>query len=611
METGSLPIKLRPANLRPIAFRIFSKKHGLNINTEALGVLTEVISYKFGTDWKSIRSQQYLEEIAKIWKIEDRGLFIDSNGLKQIIKELNSKKDNELDGGSKAHRTDTIVDTVDDGEDAPEEELLNDDDIDWRDYFKVISAKNQPKSVFDPSRKQFDIIYQSDNSLLSKLQDSLPAKVNSYYNRYSLIRDRLSRNENFQKTSAISISALNSIKSGIKQSHEISLIKNMLGRDGQKFLLFGLLCKNNNGEFILEDETDYIELNLNQTFKSLGCFHCLGMYFLVEGIYSASGSSTSNQDSNYMGGCFYVSNIGHPPSERRDKSLDYYGNLDFLGIHKQFSTLTGEKSIKISKKYRKLLIEKESKFPFQKIIFVSGNISIIDKLNKFFNKIENSIIESDDHSPIAIVFTNTTTTTTSTTISLTIGKEFHKQNFDKLYPNIFTKLKIVLLTGDLILNGTISLDSINFAQKVKYPNTSISSNPTTLAYLSQEVIIIKDQFMLKLRKNDLNFGTIEDINKDQILSSKTKQARKLVKTLLDQGYLGINNGLNMVNLQYDHCFRLEPAPNMVVLHDESFPQFDVTYNGCKVVNIASNQDNNQFNYMEYYPATKNCIFKEI
>ena len=151
------------------------------------------------------------------------------------------------------------------------------------------------------------------------------------------------------KTSAMSISALNSIKSGIKQSHEISLIKNMLGRDGQKFLLFGLLCKNNNGEFILEDETDYIELNLNQTFKSLGCFHCLGMYFLVEGIYSASGSSTSNQDSNYMGGCFYVSNIGHPPSERRDKSLDYYGNLDFLGIHKQFSTLTGEKSIKISK----------------------------------------------------------------------------------------------------------------------------------------------------------------------------------------------------------------------------------------------------------------------
>lgn len=109
--------------------------------------MTEVISYKFGTDWKSIRSQQYLEEIAKIWKIEDRGLFIDSNGLKQIIKELNSKKDNELDGGSKAHRTDTIVDTVDDGEDAPEEELLNDDDIDWRDYFKVISAKINQKCV--------------------------------------------------------------------------------------------------------------------------------------------------------------------------------------------------------------------------------------------------------------------------------------------------------------------------------------------------------------------------------------------------------------------------------------------------------------------------------
>ena len=38
-----------------------------------------------------MRSQQFLEEVAKVWKIEDRGLFIDGDGLKQVLKDMNSK----------------------------------------------------------------------------------------------------------------------------------------------------------------------------------------------------------------------------------------------------------------------------------------------------------------------------------------------------------------------------------------------------------------------------------------------------------------------------------------------------------------------------------------
>ncbi|RCK66051.1 DNA polymerase epsilon subunit B [Candida viswanathii] len=588
--TTSLPIKLRPANLRPIAFRIFSKKHGLNVNTEALAVLTDVISYKFGTDWKSVRSQQYLEEIAKIWKVEDRGLFIDADGLKQIVKDLNSKKKDDSESSTKAHRTDTIVDLPE-----PEGEIAE-DDIDWRDYFKVLSPKDQPKSVFDTSRKQFDIIFKdkTDRSLLGRLQENLPAKVNSYHNRYSLIRDRLSRNESFQKSSTMSISALNSMKSGEKTSHEITLVKNMLGRDGHKFLLFGLLSKDANGEFILEDETDYIELNLTQTFKSPGSFYCLGMYFLVEGIYSASGGS-SNHDSNYIGGCFYVSNMGHPPSERRDKSLDYYGHLDFLGIHRQFSPVTGEKTTKITKKYRRMLVDKESESPHRRIVFALGNTAHTDSMKKLLQRLENSIIESDENAPIAVVFTG----------SNSPNKEIFKQSLDKQFPNLFTKLKIVVVAGDLVLSG---IQSPEFLNRPRQPNTMLTQNPTTIAYLSQEIIVMKDQVMSQLRKGDLNFGSFEE-RTEQNLSSRTKQARKLVKTILDQGYLAVGRGFGVVDLEYDHCFRLEPAPTMVVLHDMSFPQFDVTYNGCKVVNVAT-QEGNQFTYMEYFPASKSCVFRE-
>ena len=56
-----------------------------------------------------------------------------------------------------------------------------------------------------------------------------------------------------------------------------------------KILIFGLLSKNANDEYTLEDETDHIELNLSQAFKSQGLFYCPGMFLLVEGIYSASG----------------------------------------------------------------------------------------------------------------------------------------------------------------------------------------------------------------------------------------------------------------------------------------------------------------------------------
>ena len=275
----ALPIKLLPSNLRPLVFRTLTKKHGLNVNTEALSILTDTISLKFGFDWKSPQSQQFLEEIAKFWKLEDRGIFIDSNGLKVVLKEI-QKKD-EIVQMQKAGRTNTLVD------EAVEEDVQ----LQWEDYFQFVSPMNQPRSVFDKSRKHFDVYLTKERlPLLSRLTLNTKSLVESQNNHYYLIMDRLSRNENFQKASMTSISNLNSLTiDGIGKNNEITLIKNMLGRDGQKFLLFGLLSKNSTDEYILEDATGYIELNLNQAVKNQGSFYCLGMFVLVEGIYSASG----------------------------------------------------------------------------------------------------------------------------------------------------------------------------------------------------------------------------------------------------------------------------------------------------------------------------------
>ncbi|KAL6449721.1 DPB2 DNA polymerase epsilon subunit B [Candida maltosa Xu316] len=648
METASLPIKLQPSNLRPIAFRILSKKHGLNLNTDALKVLTDTIGHKFGTAWKGVKSQQYLEEIAKIWKVEDRGLFIDANGLKQIIKDMNSNEDEKR------------PENDNDGNEVEAEDEEVEEEIDWKDYFKVIAPFQQPRSVFDKNRKQFDIVFSKNtgDDLLSRLSKNLPANIESYSIRYALISDRLSRNENFQKNSNVSISALHSMRNGEATSHEITLIKNMLGRDGKKFLLFGMLRKNSNDDYVLEDETDYIELNLTQTIKAPGSFYCPGMFLLVEGIYSASGGN-SNQDQDYIGGCFYVSNIGHPPSERREKSLEYYGNLDYLGIHRQVAPLMGEKITKISKKFKKKLINVERNLINHKIIFIGSdlfldNFKVLDKLKKFFQKLENSIIESDGDIPIALIFTGSFTSTpvvpTNSSITNITNSETYKSNFDNFtnilsqYEHIVNNCKIILIPGkndpwqSTYSLGSSSLDHfpqssipkvfINRLERLlPRGNLIVTWNPTRINYLSQEIVILKDELMTKLKRNDIVFDN--DIlmerekldkeasisNQERInlviqnksdmhhLSSKTAQARKLVKTILDQGNL--QPFPKLTNAMYDYSLRVEPLPTILVLQDSSFGNFEVTYNGCKVINVGS------MNYMEYFPSSKECKFYSL
>lgn len=659
----SLPIKLLPSNLRPIVFRTLTKKHGLNVNSEALAMLTDVISQKFGFDWRSIQSQQFLEEIAKFWKLEDRGIFVDAEGLKSVMKEINLKE--EALRVQKAGRTDTIVD-----DQITEDEIQ----IQWQDYFKIVSPNEQPRCTFDKTRKQFIVTLRKEKMpLLASLSLNQRACVESKNNQYHLIMDRLSRNESFQKVSMTSISNLHSISNnngGMFFNNEITLIKNVLGRDGQRFLLFGLLSKDSAGEFILEDSTDYIELNLPQTVKNQSSFYSPGMFVLVEGIYSASGGNSSlNQD--YIGGCFYVSNIAHPPAERRDKSLEAYGLVDFLGVHRHIASANGgDRAIKIPKPYKKKLSQLEKSLTNHKIVFMGSDLyfdspKVINGLTKFLQRLENSIIEEQDgdgerKTPLALVLTGsfsskplTSTTSSATSIS---NSEHYKGLFDSFtnllanYPNVVHTCKIVLIPGDndpwqstfslgssclnVIPQASIARVFVNRLEKLlPRGNLILAWNPCRINYLSQEIVVFKDQLMSKFKRNDIVFpqdlelekDPLEGLNdkeridqliqrKDEHVSSKIKQARKLVKVILDQGtLLPFEKSLKVVNSQYDYSLRLEPLPNIIILHDTSFDNFEVTYQGCRVVNIARamNQGSRKLNYVEYYPSSKKFDFKDL
>lgn len=90
-------------------------------------------------------------------------------------------------------------------------------------------------------------------------------------------------------------------------SLQLTTIKNLLGRQGGHFLIFGLLARMEDGAFYLEDLDDKVELDLSEANPESGLF-TEGSLVLVSGDYTFDST-------------FKVNELGHPPSEKRSVSM--------------------------------------------------------------------------------------------------------------------------------------------------------------------------------------------------------------------------------------------------------------------------------------------------
>jgi len=61
-----LPVQIELSHFRPIAFRIFTKKHNLTLKSDALAILAEYIGRKCGSEWR-VLGEPILDEIARAW----------------------------------------------------------------------------------------------------------------------------------------------------------------------------------------------------------------------------------------------------------------------------------------------------------------------------------------------------------------------------------------------------------------------------------------------------------------------------------------------------------------------------------------------------------------
>ncbi|KAK0638857.1 DNA polymerase alpha/epsilon subunit B-domain-containing protein [Cercophora newfieldiana] len=147
-----------------------------------------------------------------------------------------------------------------------------------------------------------------------------------------------------------------------------------------------------------------------------------------------------------------------------------------------------------------------------------------------------------------------------------------------------------------------------------------TTNPSRLTLFgpSQEIVLFRDDISSRLRRASVRLKSKtpaaqtsdEDISMSGALPPDDEMeldpprnpskevtpsvpydihaARKLVKTLLDQGYLApFRQAQRPVHWDYAGALHLYPLPTAMVLVDTSAPPFCVTYEGCHVMNPGS------------------------
>lgn len=619
-----LPIQLQPSNLRPLAYRVLSKKHGLNIKSDALKTLADYMGPKFGIDWKSAKSQLLLEEVAKIWKEQERGLFLDAAGLQEVLREIDALEVKSRPAGAgalgqkhhavsidsmMARRTDTVVD-VNESED---EHSLNKitpstsvtpppmmESLDWKEYFRLISAYEQPLFLYNSTSKTYEPLENQDSKLSGS---TVQANIVLNQGRYHIVKDRVLRNEHFDSGDFNAFASV-SVDTN-KASDSITMVKNLLGRNNQRFLLLGMITQLE-GYWHLQDPSGKIKLNIDQAEPNGGSYYVPGNMVLCEGIYSP--------------GVFYVNSMAHPPAERRSSTLDAIGNVDFLGIH---ANMRIDKELQ--NKFKQVEKEHDHKMIILGTDIYLDDLRTLDALDKLFVKLS----EDEESIPITIIFNGSFTSTPKPSSD-------YKQLFDSLasilekYPVIHGNVSLVFVPGDndhwqTPLWPKQRIPKV-FGSRINRVCRSVqwASNPTRMVYLSQEIVIARDDIGSRFRRHDIRFPYLDaskangqhheasEIDRLESLSPRVSEARKVVKTVLDQGHLSpFTKSLKPVVWHLDHTLQLSPLPTVLILCDSTSPQFDVTYNGTRCLNPGVFIHKRKLNYIEYSLNTKRAEMKDL
>ncbi|EMR10811.1 hypothetical protein PNEG_00958 [Pneumocystis murina B123] len=617
VENSKIPlflgVNIELSQLRPIAFRIFTKRYNLTLKSDALKELAIFIGRKFGQDWHT-ESESVLDEIAQLWKKSQESNFLVSKDLLiPILKKWNQLNYLKL----KVQEQIPVL--------LENETLLNnsqlgaklEEKIDIKQYYIYIDAFNQPKYIFDITHKSFE-----RSNERPKILGDISHKISIYRERFYLIKQRLLSNPTFQEPGFYgSISH--------KEWHKITSIKNLLGRIGKEFMLLGVISYGPEGKLWLEDIDDRIMLETDDTING-GGWIVPGCIVLADGIYLENGT-------------FQVFVLGHPPCEPKYLSEKSFDHIDFLGTNQ-------------NRLMKKQLKDAETKFSHVRLVF-AADVILDDILSmKALKKMLYMYETRDDIFPEVIIL-----------MGNFISVPFHNTGFSANYKALFNSLALLLESFPKLTRRStfIFLPGPNdpwaqggapllpqrgipkiFTNRIRKSckHVFFASNPSRLLYFTQDIVLYRDNTMERLRRHSLCFNDInapsinenklnqtsensnndastnnimQNINKQKKCTSNhlsnLQQAQNLVRTLLDQSHLSpFSLSLRPIIWDFDHTLRLYPIPHLMVIADTSCLAFNTSYCGCLSINPGKLVNSYKASWAEYNPAeNKVVIFEEL
>lgn len=315
-----------PPELRRQILRIFTTKHGLQLHSSAISFIASTLATHGLLD-EPLEWSDAIEALAK--GIVDNQTNTDGPSSAEVSTASDLVTAASLE---KVYSALVVADSAvrpsasEAGPSRPAQnhhELTEGELPDPDRYFAVVDAFAQPKLTFDPHRKVFE---------RSGLEPSLlpTASVRSAFvrDRLNILKSVIARNENF--CPPLAISGAGSSKQDRDSFMKLTSTKNLLGRQGKRFLLFGMLSTASDGRYELEDLDGVVGLDLDETIPGEGIF-TEGSLILVEGEYTEEERIRAFA-------------IGHPPSETRANARQIHAHADVLG--------TGAITVKDEKAYK-------------------------------------------------------------------------------------------------------------------------------------------------------------------------------------------------------------------------------------------------------------------
>ncbi|KAI9707520.1 MAG: DNA-directed DNA polymerase epsilon, subunit B [Candelina mexicana] len=721
-----LPILLPPPTLRPLAFRTFTKKHNLTLTSSALQALATFVGRNCGSGWREDGlAEGILEEIAKSWKKGGGGVIVagDSNELKTILRNLEGTMlggrilqnkalsrqhslsfDFSAENGSRLGNGERPRPLgKEDGQKSlciPALEVDDDQDgdqpADPRSWLKVIGAFEHPRMVYNVGKKHFEKLNTAPSLLPPPLHKTL-----LFRHRYSLIHQRLLRNESFQtSTFAPARARLQRASSNVstaQQSYKLTPIANLLGRSGSSHLILGLLAIAPTGNLAISDLTGSIALDVQHAAPTPvdGAWFAPGMIVLVDGMYeeehnpAAGGLGGNGGIGGTIGGKFIGFSVIGPPCERREVTLGVsgvngegdstaaggFGWVDFLGVGSERAL--GSKMRRMEQRVLGRGSNNDDAQSGRSRMIILGEVNLdnartLEALRKVFGIYA---AESVEDTPLSIVLIGNFVRHAVMAGGGSGGSIEYKEYFDSLastlsdFPTLLQSTTFVFVPGDndpwvsafsagaatviprkavpeMFTSrikrafGTANAEAERANGKKADGEAIWTSNPTRLSLFgpAQEVVFFRDDMSSRLRRTAIRFRpqqNAEDIVADDLdlemsaaptippgeldeekliqgrmevdsevqtaashlPASKAKvasdaapstellTARKLVKAILDQGYLS-PFPLSVRPVLWDQAgaLQLYPLPTALVLADAEAPPFAVTYEGCHVMN---------------------------